>query len=66
MNELICYQVSRGLGVNGVLSCQGDGGEEDEQQDQVGEGRGVDDLVAQLPEPGHQSTVRGWYMKGTS
>lgn len=44
------YLISWGLGVNGILRRQRDGRQEDEQQNQICEGGGVDDLVAQLTE----------------
>lgn len=47
-----CYLVPVGLGVDGVLSRQRDGGQQNKEQDQVGERRGIDNLVAQLSEPG--------------
>lgn len=48
---LVAYLVPVGLWVNGVLSSQGDGGQQDEEEDQVGEGGSIYDLVAQLTEP---------------
>lgn len=50
-NKLACHLISKGHGVDGVLSCQRDTAEEDEEEDDVGEGGGVDDSVAQLTEP---------------
>lgn len=38
------------MGVDGVFSSQGYTAEEDEEEDDVGEGRVVDDPVAKLPE----------------
>lgn len=39
------------MGVDGVFSSQGDTAEEDEEEDDVGEGRVVDDPVANLSKP---------------
>lgn len=46
------YLVPVRLGVNGVLSRQRDGGQQNKEQDQVGERRGIYDLVAEFSEPG--------------
>lgn len=45
------YLVPIRLGIDGVLSRQRDGGQQNEEQDEVGERRGIDDLVAQFSEP---------------
>lgn len=47
----MCHLVPKGHWINRVLSGQRDATEEDEEEDDVGEGGGVDDLVAQLAEP---------------
>lgn len=46
------YLVPVRLGVDGVLGRQRDRGQQNEEQDQVGERRGINDLVAQFSEPG--------------
>lgn len=49
------YLVSEGQRVDGVLSCQGDAAQQDEEEDDVGKCRGVDNAVAQLTEPGERN-----------
>lgn len=49
-NDLGCL-VSEGFWVNGVFGRQRDAAEEDEEKDDVGEGGGVDNPVAQFAEP---------------
>lgn len=46
------HLVSHRLGPDGVLSRQGGAAEQDEEQDEVGEPGGIDDTVAQDPDPG--------------
>lgn len=53
------HLVAERLGSDGILSCQGDAAEQDEEQDEVGEPSGVDDSVAQHPKPaGDKDSVR--------
>lgn len=47
----ISYLVPEGHGVDGVLSSQWDAAEQNEEEDDVGEGRGVDDAMTELADP---------------
>lgn len=49
------YLVSEGHRVNGVLRCQRDAAQQDEEKNDVGKCCSVDDAVAQLPEPGEKN-----------
>lgn len=46
------HLVPEGQRVDGVLSCQRDAAQKDEEEDDVGKRCGVDDAVTQLTEPG--------------
>lgn len=57
--EKMCHLVPEGVDLDGVLCCQADAAEQDEEEDEVGEDVVVDDLVAHNPEPEGSERDRG-------
>lgn len=57
--EKMCHLVPEGVDLDGVLCCQTDAAEQDEEEDEVGEDVVVDDLVAHNPEPEGSERHRG-------
>lgn len=45
------HLITEGLSPDGILSCQRDAAEENEEQDEVGEPGSIDSPVAQHPKP---------------
>lgn len=56
----MCHLVPEGVDLDGVLCCQADAAEQDEEEDEVGEDVVVDDLVAHNPEPEGSERDRGF------
>lgn len=51
------YLVSEGQWVDGVLSCQRDAAQQDEEEDDICECCGIDDTVAQFTKPGERNVM---------